>query len=295
MDRTVIAVGLVLDGDSIYVSDFFGAVVRVPKNGEPSQELFVSETVIPGPIAADATMLYFLGLNASTGMRSVYSLSKAGGMPVVLATGIETPMAIAVDNQNIYWLDLGTLNGSAFSPNGKVERVTKSGESRQTLASNLSAPLAMAIDSTDVYFGETGLALGTPSAGLRKVPKSGGTITKLTDGRAVTAIEIVGAEAFYASAVTPDGSDPQITRMALGGGTSTVLYRDLLALNLHVDDGNILIIGQETNEIGFLASIRTSGGPTRILRRAVFDSYDFAFDACAVYYGASAGLERSPR
>lgn len=287
---------LLAEGDFLYVSDFFGGVIRVPKNGGTARELFTFiDDVAPGPIAADETTLYFLGLDFATELGAVYSLPKAGGTPVLLASGIETPIAIAVDDQYVYWLDLGTFTGSAIKPNGKVERVTKKGESRQTLASGLSAPLVMAIDSTDVYFGETGFALATPSAGLRKVRKSGGTVTKLTDGRAVTAIDIDGTEVFYASVIGEEASDPQLSRIATSGGTPTVVYRDRFVLNLRVDGETILIIGPENDELDFLASIPKSGGSTRMLRSVYFDTYAFAFDACAVYYGVDASLARSPR
>lgn len=296
LDQSVLVIDLLLDGDFIYVSDFFGSVVRVPKNGGTSLELFVfDDDVAPGPIAADATTLYFLALDQATELGAVYSLPKAGGTPVMLASGIELPAAIAIDDTHVYWLDFGTFTGSGIKPNGKIERVTKTGESRQTLVSGLSAPLDIALDATDVYFGELGFALGNPSAGLRKVGKSGGTVTKLTDGRAVAAINIVGTEVFYSSVVGTEASDPQVSRIATSGGTPTILYRDGFVLLLRVDGEAILIMGPENDEIDFLATIPRSGGSTRILRRVYFDSYSLAFDACAVYYGVDASLERSPR
>jgi hypothetical protein len=291
----VYVTGLVEDGSFIYVSDLFGSVVRVSKSGETPRLLADFETITPGQMAADATTLYFLAVDNTTELGAVYSLPKAGGMAVMLASGIETPVAIAIDDAYVYWLDLGTFTGSAIKPNGKVERVKKNGESRQTLASGLSAPLAMAIDSTDVYFGETGFALGSPSAGLRKVRKSGGAVTKLTDGRAVVAIDIAGTDAFYASTADAAASDPQISRIATSGGTPTVLYRDAFVLHLDVDGETILIMGPESDTIDFLAFIPKSGGPARTLRRGVFDSYTLAFDACAVYYGVDSSLERTPR
>jgi hypothetical protein len=291
----VFVTGLVEDGSFIYVSDLFGAIIRVSKSGEMPRLLAEFDDILPGQIAADATTLYFLATDGTSPRGALYSLPKAGGMAVKLASEIEFPFAIAIDDAYIYWIDVGTFTGSAIRPNGKVERVKKNGESRQTLASGLSTPFAIALDSTDVYFGEVGLALGNPSAGLRKVSKSGGTVTKMTDGRAVVSIDIAGTEAFYSSAVGAEASDPQISRIAASGGTSTLVYRDLFVLNLDVDGETILIMGPESDESDYLASIPKSGGQTRILRRGVLDSYTFAFDACAVYYGLDAALERFPR
>jgi hypothetical protein len=291
----VYVLGLVEDGSFLYVSDLFGGIVRVSKNGESPRLLAEFDTITPNQMAADATTLYFLAVDNTTLIGEVYSLPKAGGMAVRLASEIEFPFAIAVDDAYVYWIDVGTFTGSGIKPDGKVERVKKNGESRQTLASSLSAPFAVALDETDVYFSETGLALGNRSAGLRKVRKSGGAVTKLTDGRPVVAIDIEGTEAFYSSAADGDAFDPQISRIATSGGPSTTVYRDLFVLNLVVDGGTILIMGPESDESDYLASIPKSGGQTRILRRGVLDSYTLAFDACAVYYGLDAALERFPR
>ncbi len=290
--------GLVADADSIYVTDPYGRVVSVAKSGGNRVTLFVFDSVIPGPVVADNTMLYFLGFDVVTELGSVYALPKAQGSgvaPLLLASEIETPIAIAIDEQHVYWLDVGTFTGSAVKPNGKLERVTKKGTSRQTLASGLSAPLALAMDATDVYFGETGFALGNPSAGLRKIRKSGGAIAKLTDGRPVAAIDIVGEEVFYSSVGDLDGADPQLSRMATGGGTPEVLYSDALALIIRVEGETIFIMGPEDEETDFLAVLPKNGGPARTLRRSFFDAYSFALDACAVYYGTDSNLERSPR
>jgi hypothetical protein len=117
----------------------------------------------------------------------------------------------------------------------------------------------------------------------------------LTDGRPVVSIDIEGTEAFYSSIADVDASDPQISRIATSGGASTVVYRDAFVLDLDVDGETILIMGPESDESDYLASIPKGGGQTRILRRGVLDSYTLAFDACAVYFGVDASLERFPR
>ena len=295
MSPFVYVVGLVDDGSFLYVSDLFGAIIRVSKNGEPPRLIAEFDDIIPGSIAADATTLYFLGVDDRTQLGAVYSLPKSGGMPVTLASEIEFPLVLAIDDGYVYWVDVGTFTGSAIKPNGKVERVKKNGDSRQTLASGLSTPFALALDATDVYFTETGLALGNTSSGLRKVKKSGGSITKLVESRPVVAIDIDGAEAFYSSLADVEGNDPQISRIATSGGSPTVVYRDAFVLNLDVDGEKILIMGPESDDSDYLASIPKSGGQTRIMRHGVLDSYTMAFDACAIYFGLNASLERFPR
>lgn len=291
----VYVLGLVEDGSFLYVSDLFGGIVRVSKSGETPRLLADLDTITPAQMAGDATTLYFLAVDNTTLLGAVYALPKAGGTAVRLASEIEFPLAIAIDDAYVYWVDVGSFAGSAIRPNGKVERVKKNGESRQTLASGLSTPFAIALDATDVYFAETGLALGNPSAGLRKVRKTGGSVTKLTDGRPVVAIDIEGTEAFYSSIAEDGESDPQLARIPANGGTPTVVYRDAFVLNLDVVGETILIQGPESDESDYLASIPKGGGQTRILRRGVLDSYTLAFDACAVYFGLEASLERVPR
>ena len=292
----VYVLGVVEDSSFLYVSDLFGAIVRIPKSGGGNAVILADlGMLIPGPMAVDATNLYYLATNGTTQLGAVYSLPKAGGTPVQLAGEIEFPLAITIDEAYVYWVDVGTFTGSAIKPNGKVERVKKNGESRQTLASALSTPFAIAVDANNVYFTETGLALGNTSAGLRKVSKTGGSVTKLIDRRPVVSVDIEGTEVFFSSIADDSGADPQISRMPAAGGTPTVVYRDAFVLNLDVDGGTILIMGPETEENDFVASIPKSGGQTRVLRRGILDSYEFAFDGCAVYFGLESALERFPR
>src|SRR6185436_14611568 len=87
------------------------------------------------------------------------------------------------DDTHVYWVSVGTIQSAEETvlADGKVERARKDGTARQTLASDLSVPFTLVLDGSDVYFGELGIAVGNRSAGTRRVPKSGGTVTHLDD------------------------------------------------------------------------------------------------------------------
>jgi hypothetical protein len=106
---------------------------------------------------------------------------------------------------------------------------------------------------------------------------------------------MAGTEVFYSSAADLDGADPQLSRMAINGGTSEVFYSDALVLTLRADGGTVFIMGPEDEQTDFLAAIPKNGGSAHTLRRSFFDAYSFALDGCAVYYGTDSNLERSPR
>ncbi len=91
----VFVTGLVEDGSFIYVSDLFGAIVRVSKSGEMPRLVAEFDDILPGQMVADATTLYFLATDGTSPRGAVYSLPKTGGMAVKLASEIEPSRSTA--------------------------------------------------------------------------------------------------------------------------------------------------------------------------------------------------------
>src|SRR5206468_2352482 len=111
---------------------------------------------------------------------TIYAIPKRGGQPKTLAENVSLPQQIASDGTFVYWISLGTVvHDPTFAADGKIERIRKDGSDRQLLAGNLSGPTSLALDAASLFFTETGLGLGNPSAGVRRMPKSGGSIQEL--------------------------------------------------------------------------------------------------------------------
>ena len=278
---------LAVDSAFLYFTDENGGIYRLPKTG--GQPLLVTRLTDGSNVLSmvvDDRAVYFTTVSADSFLSNVDSVSKTGGTPTVLASGVVTPADLLADNDFLYWTSVGTptADGQDFQADGKVERMRKDGSGRQTLASGLSFPLGFAIDNNTVYFGETGLALGDTSAGLRSVPKNGGSVTTIIDG-VPTITVAVDATTIYVGTV-------QIT-----GGTVFTVSKSNTSVrkNLSSDSGGIPIALRLAGDqlyyyfLGDTDSIRAvpiAGGDTRILRTGDFATSEFAVDECAIFYGS---------
>jgi hypothetical protein len=77
-------------------------VEQLVAGGSPT---LLATAVLPGPIARDATHLYFA--DGSTG---AISLASADGSAVTTLATASQPKGIAVDGSHVYWTDNGTGN-----------------------------------------------------------------------------------------------------------------------------------------------------------------------------------------
>jgi hypothetical protein len=282
----VFANWLAIDSDFIYVADYMAGLFRVPKAGLPPTFLADVGAEI-GPFALDATTIYFITANAdATG--SIYSVPKSGGTAKLLATDLLAPVDIRVDDSAVYWVALGTIGFDTIASDGSIERIGKDGNGRHLLADKLNTPLAMAIDDTDVYFGETGLAEGNASAGLRRVNKSGGAVTNLTDDDPVLAIATTATDVFYSDI-------PNLLRLPKAGGTPSLLFTDLVAESIYIVDQTVYSAAVDALQNTSIVAVPIGGGAMRIVRSVNLDMQALAFDDCAVYYVADSRLERAPR
>src|SRR5258708_31336073 len=148
-----------------------------------------------------------------------------------MVSGTLTLNALLIDSSNLYWISLGTPNidFTVFLADARIEKASKAGATRTTLASGLSEPIGFALDDTNVYFTETGGGFGSTSAGVRSVPKNGGSVTKLTNGTTSVALA-ASATDLYFSTFNGNSSAGTIQRIANGGGATTTLQQPTGAL-----------------------------------------------------------------
>ncbi|HEY8133090.1 MAG TPA: DUF5050 domain-containing protein, partial [Thermoanaerobaculia bacterium] len=289
--QPVMASVLATGGDSLYFSDGVAGIVRVAKDGGPPTTITPTVGEVIGPIAIDETNIYFITADdAATG--SLYSIPRGGGMPTQLATKLPAPIQLVFDTNSIYWINLGTIVGQDLAADGSIEKIGKDGTGRQLLADKLSAPLELVVDATDVYIAETGLADDNTSAGVRKVSKSGGAVSKITDGETVLSVATSATDIFYSTLTDETAS---IFRIAKTGGTPQMLIDDVLGFTLIIVDSKLYAAVIDLNGSSPILSIPVLGGALRIVVNAELDTGSFAVDDCAVYYATALRLERAPR
>jgi hypothetical protein len=98
-----------------------------------------------------------------------------GGNVVTLATQQAGPVAIAIDAQNVYWVNYVT--------SGSVMKVPLNGGTAVGLAT-ADLPIALALDDTYVYFAAQGNV--TTGGSIQRVPIAGGNAVTIASGVAMT-------------------------------------------------------------------------------------------------------------
>jgi hypothetical protein len=234
--------------------------------------------------------------------RSISSLIAVNDFmpPQILASGLDSPVSLAVDSANVYWSEVGS-----------IKKVIKTGGVVTTLASGLNGPSGIAVDSSDVYWAEY-----YPAA-IKKVGLNGGTVTTLatplTNGTTValtdtsvvwpdaginmvgknggTTIEVVSAlltNGAYKLATDADsvywteyGVGGNVKKSIFGSGmVTTLVSQEDFAGPIAVDSTDVYWLGG-----GALKKIDKNGGTVTVL--ATGPGYSLALDDTNVYWIAS--------
>jgi hypothetical protein len=231
--------------------------------------------------------------------RSISSLIAVNDFmpPQILASGLDSPVSLAVDSANVYWSEVGS-----------IKKVIKTGGVVTTLASGLNGPSDLAVDSSDVYWAEY-----YPAA-IKKVGLNGGTVTTLatplTNGTTValtdtsvvwpdaginmvgknggTTIEVVSAlltNSAYMLATDADsvywteyGVGGNVKKSIFGSGmVTTLVSQEDFAGPIAVDSTDVYWLGG-----GALKKIDKNGGTATVL--ATGPGYSLALDDTNVYW-----------
>jgi hypothetical protein len=291
---------LAVDDDFVYLVNEFAAIVRVPKSGGMPEEL--AEPLydwLPFSMEVDDTTIY-LGAIPVDGIFTplpgvILSVPKTGGVVSVLASGAESPFALALDEEHVYWAAAGILDFSEgeLQPGGKIERVRKDGSERRVLAGSLSAPLALVLDGNDVYYGESGLTSGDSSIGLFRVAKTGGAVTTIRGDVLVAGLALDGDTLAIGGETDEDGVG--IFALAKQGGAPRQLVSDdSIGFALRAAGRRAYYVGEHDETELMSVSIDVPSAP-RVVRTGI-DGDAFVLDGCAVIVNTVEGnLIRTPR
>jgi hypothetical protein len=140
--------GLAVDGTSVYWSNTDGSVMKAPIAGGP-WTLLATGTAYEVPsggartLGLDATRVYWTNPGTGAGDGKVLAVPIDGGAVVVLASGEESPSALAVGVTAVY-----------YAAGGSIKVVPVAGGAPATIASGaeVDLPGAIAVDSESVYW-----------------------------------------------------------------------------------------------------------------------------------------------
>ncbi len=241
-------------------------------------------------LTADPAHLYW-----SDNDGQVLRVARAGGEPEILATDQVLPMAIAVDDENVYWVDKG-IDVFWHMQDGAVRKVSKRGGEVVDLARVGVVHPAIAVSKGEVFWVGSEPGKTTWELTMRKVPVSGGepqVVSVSSDSGAYapalgkggifaerfavdeTSIYWIGGSAFRASRAT--------------GKAESLPDASGCPDDISIDETNIYVSDHSANR---MTVIPKSGDETR---RLAGIATHFTLDAKNVYWadyrGGSTGAE----
>ena len=238
---------------------------------------------------------------------------------ITLASGQSSPMSIAIDANNVYWLNAGgtgslvkvaigggsaTVLATGSGPSGSaallsgllavgatdaywrdatnIERTALDGSSSTVLV-QYAAPLGIAADSTNVYW------TGGSANGVYQAPTSTGspTVTLASNQAAPDGITVAGNVYWANGGYTMTGGGG-ILSVPIDGGTTTTLASDNAGpLAVLVDTKNVYWY----DFTGGVQAVALGGGtPTTLATPTSPNQIDgFAIDATYVYFSSNDG------
>jgi hypothetical protein len=198
-------------------------------------------------IAVNATDVYFVMSKAGT----ISWVSRSGGAVQLLVSSQPYPDSIALDSNNVYWLNEGLSYGT-----GSVMKLSLTGGEPVTLATSEAAPEAMAVDASNVYWVDYG---DVGEGAIMKVPIAGGTKVQLASGDSVHypyRIAVDSTDVYWVNVGSGPVADGSIMRIPKAGGP-------LVTVASGIQGGQDLVVMGGTvyflSSLG-LQSVSTSGG-----------------------------------
>ena len=296
LDEFAFVSSIALDAtDVYYVDDLDFSLYRLPRGGGVRTLLATFPGEIILDIAVDASNVYVGAIPedfdnvAAPG--TVYRVSKQGGSKSGIASGVVFPFSLVTDDTHVYWVSPGTIKFAEgeILPDGKIERVRKDGSAREVLAAGLSAPLTLAVDATNVYFSESGQAVGNTSAGIRRVPKSGGAVVAINNTHVASEMVLAGNEIVFGGG-TLSGSSSGVYAIAKTGGAVRTIAEVLeVASGPRVIDGSVYYLTYEAVGDVFWRVPLAGGTPQMVAAPELTNDTDFEVDECGLYYGHANG------
>jgi hypothetical protein len=212
--------------------------------------------------------------------------TSASTTPIVLAANQNMPWTIAIDNENVYWVNSGTQGG--------VYKVPKAGGTPTPLfEGEMRNVESFGLDATSVYFPAQGAILAVPLAG-------GPSRTVATTTKQVLAVGVANGEVHWIEP-TDDASSSTgavAKRVGVGGGAATTV--DLRPLAQATPEGAYSFVAAPDAvyasllPFGGIARFAPNGGVATLVVELHVARF-FALDDESIYFGTRNTISRVAR
>lgn len=294
LDGQAWAGALAIDATDIYFVDKLDATLyRVSKDGGRQTALASFASSIVYDVAVDGADVYVASTPESFSTApmpgTIAAVSKSGGTPRIVVSGVNNPFQLALDETHVYWVAAGTLsftaNGLQAQADGKIERAQKDGSARQTLAEHLSAPTNLVADTNAIYFTESGKAAANTSAGVHRVAKTAGAVTKIVDGHLASELSQTATEIVFWGRAKEGSTAGLFLAPKAGGAVRTLVSSDRIIAGPRVSGSMVYYVELTAALDHALMKISLAGGAPQVVRLSKGIEPDFDADSCAAYFG----------
>jgi len=217
----------------------------------------------------------------------------------VIVSGLTSPLALAVDDTSIYWIDLGTFPNYA---DGRVMRANKDGTNQTPLAQNQLRLAGLAIDGPDVFWTAWGSTDALdPTGFLATVPKAGGTPITLSSGfTGPSDIAVSGSDVYFLTGevcrIPRTGGDCEFIAWYPGPLPGSEVYSMNGPAGLVTDGAKLLWSNSNDGDI-VSVDIPAGGEPFTVASGQMY-AFNLALDQDHVYWTTSGDdrpLARAPK
>jgi sugar lactone lactonase YvrE len=259
-------------------------------------DTLASELWIASKIVMDSDYLYWAEedtvvpyyVDATTGR--IRKVSKDGGNVTTMVAGLNHPIAVIVDDSNIYFIERGSWTNS----NGMLKKIPKSGGVVTTLATGLNYPQGpVALDAGSVYWQE-------PTSEIHAISKNGGSGVTLYTGSSYWSLYPIAAD--MTSLFWTEFNDDYYTRVLRSmpslGGSAVTLDTGLVGIgdiklsssSVFWTEGGSYPFGNPLPGAGSLKMVAKSGGAVTVLASGLNTPAGIALDtATGFVYWADVG------
>jgi hypothetical protein len=221
---------MALSADAVYWTTGT-EVMRVPLAGGDALPVAIAQNGA-NALGIDSRSIYWTNKGGPTATGSVVALALDGGTVTTLASGQDSPGAVAVADAGVYFVVGGTYLADGGRSPASVLSVPLAGGTPATVVSGLG-PIGPVATNGDVVAFVVSSVAGTVSQ-ISTAPSVGGATTVLaTSNHFVPAIAVDATTVYWADAsssgIDTTSADGAIRSVPLAGGPATVLAQNQAA------------------------------------------------------------------